>query len=256
MKNPESRAQIMDALQDAVLEFNSNLVRETAQRALKQGVDALDAIVNGLAAGMDRAGELYAGGEYFLPELTMCADAFYEGLELLRPYIKQAAGGQRRGTVVIGTVEGDKHDIGKNLVKVILEVGGFTVYDLGVDVRPEKFVQASLHWQADLVCLSATMTTTRLSLRQSIDMLRLSNPQVRILVGGSGVSEQDARKWGVDGYAPDALSLWRLVMQLMDASLPENQTLEAASRSTSRPDSWLAGKEPPVSLNLFQASSN
>ncbi len=217
MKNPESRAQIIEALQDAVLEFNSNLVHETAQRALKQGVDALDAIVNGLAAGMERAGELYACGEYFLPELTMCADAFYEGLELLRPHIKSDAARQAKGTVVIGTVEGDKHDIGKNLVKVILEVAGFTVYDLGVDVPPDKFVQESLRRRADLVCLSATLTTTVVSLRRIIDMLRLSNPKVRILVGGSAMSEQDARKWGVDGYAPDALSLWRVVMQMMDA---------------------------------------
>jgi methanogenic corrinoid protein MtbC1 len=256
MRNMESRAEIMNALHDAVVEFDRNRVQHTAQRALSEGTDAYDAIVNGLAAGIERVGEMYACGEYFLPELTMCADSFYAGLAILRPQVKQDAGWQAKGTAVIGTVEGDKHDIGKNLVKLLLEACGFQVYDLGADVCPERFLRESIRLDADLMCLSATMTTTSLGLRQVIDMLRVSNPKVKIMVGGYAVSGRDASHWGVDGYAPDAVSLRRVVMQLMGAPIPQNQSLKAASRSTNRPDSCLAGKEPPVSLNLFQASSN
>jgi trimethylamine corrinoid protein len=211
MRNMEC-AEILNALQDAVIEFNSNAVGQTALRSLSAGMDAYDAIVNGLVAGMERVGRLYAHGEYFLPELTMCAAAFHDGVAILRPHVKQDSRRQAKGTVVIGTVEGDKHDIGKNLVRLILEVAGFTVYDLGVDVRPKEFVQESIRRHADLVCLSATMTTTSLGLRQVVDMLRLSNPKVRIMVGGSAVSAQQALKWGVDGYAPDAWSTWRTAM--------------------------------------------
>ncbi len=216
MKSPESRMQIMQALQDAIVDINQNLVLESAQRAVDEGVDACDAIINGLVAGMRRVAELNSRGEYFLPEVTMCADAFNAGLEILRPHLRPGDY-IMRGKAVIGTIEGDKHDIGKNLVKVILEVAGFTVYDLGVDVPPEKFVQASLRWRADLVCLSATMTTTALSLRQIIDMLRLSSPKIRILVGGNAVSAQDARKWGVEAYAEDWLSLWQVLQQLQNS---------------------------------------
>lgn len=219
MESQGTSQDILDELQAAVVEFNSRLVRETAQRALTEGVDAYDAIVNGLAAGIERVGELYAGGEYFLPELTMCADTFHEGLAILRPHVKPEAGWGAKGTVIIGTVEGDKHDIGKNLAKLLLEASGFQVCDLGVDVCAERFVQESLRLDADLVCLSATMTTASLSLRQVIDMLRLGNPKVRIVVGGSAVSEQDACNWGADGYAPDALSFRKVVTQMMEPPL-------------------------------------
>jgi methanogenic corrinoid protein MtbC1 len=224
----EYHAEAINELQDGVVAFDCNLVRQTAQRALGEGLDAYDAIVNGLAAGMERVGGLYADGEYFLPELAMCAEAFYEGVAILSPHVKQDPGWEPKGTVIIGTVDGDKHDIGKNLVKLLLEAYGFRVYDLGVDVCPEKFVQESIRLGADLVCLSATMTTTSPGLRQVIDMLRVSNPKVRVMVGGSAVSEQDACQWGVDGYAPDVLSLWKVAIQLAAAPLLLNQTLDAA----------------------------
>ncbi len=214
MKSGETLQEILCELQEAVVSFDPYLVRQAAERVVSEGVDAYDAIVNGLAAGIERAWELYACGEYFLPELTMCADTFYEGVAILRPHVKQDSGRRAKGTVIIGTIEGDKHDIGKNLVKLMLEVAGLTVYDLGVNVRPEEFVQASIRRQADLVCLSATLTTASLGLRQVIDRLRLGNPQVKIMVGGGAVSEQDACKWGVDGYAPDAWSIWRTATHL------------------------------------------
>jgi methanogenic corrinoid protein MtbC1 len=256
MESQETPQDILDELQDAVVEFDQNRVRETALRALSEGVDPFDAIMNGLAGGMERVGELYAHGEYFLPELTMCAEAFYAGLDLLRPLILRSAKGPVKATVVIGTIEGDRHDIGKKVVRLLLEAAGCEVCDLGVDVSPERFVRESIRTKADLVCLSATLTTGLTSMAQIVDGLRLSNPRVRILVGGSAVSQQQARRWGVDGYSADALSLWRVVIQLMDAPLPQNYMFEAAGRSTNGTDSWLAGNEPPISLNLFQASSN
>jgi methylmalonyl-CoA mutase cobalamin-binding domain/chain len=213
MKNPDCHDQTMALLQDAVLEFDSNLVRDTALLALTRGVDSLDAIVNGLGAGMGRAGELYARGEYFLPELTMCADTFYAGLDILRPHIQREAGGSK-GTVVIGTVEGDRHDIGKNVVKLLLEASGFAVCDLGVDVCPEQFVQESIRADADLVCVSVTLTTGLSTLPRIVDMLRTRNPKVRILVGGSAILPQQALRWGVDGYARDAWGIWDTVTRL------------------------------------------
>jgi methylmalonyl-CoA mutase cobalamin-binding domain/chain len=217
MKSQERNQEILSELQDAVVQFDSDLVRQAARRALSARLDALDAITKGLAPGIECVVELYARGEYFLPELSMCVDTFFAGVDILRPHVRREPGGSARGTVVIGTVEGDRHDIGKNVVSLLLEAAGFRVCDLGVDVLPKQFVQESIRVNADLVCLSATLTTGLSTLRQIVDMLRMSNPRVRLIVGGGAVSEQDARRWGVDGYAADALSLWTIVTQIMDA---------------------------------------
>jgi trimethylamine corrinoid protein len=214
VKSQERSQEILGELQDAVVQFDSNLVRRAARRALSGRLDALDAIINGLAPGIERAGELYARGDYFLPELAMCADAFYDGLAMLRPHVKRDSRRSAKGTVVIGTIEGDRHDIGKNVVKLLLEAAGFVVCDLGLEVCPERFVQESIRTNADLVCISVTLTTGLLALPRIVDVLRMSSPRVRIMIGGGAVSEQDAHKWGVDGYAADALSLWRVVMQM------------------------------------------
>lgn len=213
----ESSQEILAALQDAVVGFDSDLVRRAAHLAVSEEMDALEAITNGLAPGIEGVSELYDRGDYFLPELTMCADTFYAGLGILGPHSRREAGGAAKGMIVIGTVVGDRHDIGKNMVKLLLEAGGWEVCDLGVDVCPERFVRESIHADAALVCLSATLTTGLSSLPRIIDMLRMSSPSVRVIVGGSAVSEQDARRWGVHGYAADVLGLCSVVKQVMDA---------------------------------------
>ncbi len=199
-----TRDALIEELKQGVIEFDEDRVRAAAQRVVDEGLDAYDAIMNGLAAGMERVGELFAANEYFVPEVLMCADALYVGLDILRPHVKLEQQKQVRGEVVIGTVEGDIHDIGKNLVKLMFEIAGFTVHDLGRDVPLEKFVEESIRTDSDIVCLSAMMTTTMVNMPKVIEMLRAKNPKVKVMVGGAPVSDDLAKKWGADGYAPDA----------------------------------------------------
>jgi corrinoid protein of di/trimethylamine methyltransferase len=200
----ESRDAIIEELKQGVIEFNEDMVKGAAQRALDDGVDPYDAIMNGLATGMTRVGELFAANEYFVPEVLMCADALYGGLDILRPHIKQGSASGIKGEVVLGVVEGDIHDIGKNLVKLMFEIAGFSVHDLGRDVPLEKFVEESIRTDSDMVCLSAMMTTTMISIPKIIELLRSKNPNIKVMVGGAPVSDDLAKKWGADGYAPDA----------------------------------------------------
>ena len=199
----EKRKDILERLKNGVVEFDEDMVREAAQEALDVGMDALDAIMNGLVAGMEEVGELFDKGEYFVPEVLMCADALYAGLDILKPHVKKEDI-KVSGQVVIGVVEGDVHDIGKNLVKMMFEVAGFEVIDLGKDVPLEKFVEESLNTKADIVALSAMMTTTMLGMPKVIEMIREKNPNAKILIGGAPVSKESAEKWGADGWAPDA----------------------------------------------------
>ena len=199
----EKRKNILERLKNGVVEFDEDMVREAAQEALDVGMDALDAIMNGLVAGMEEVGELFDKGEYFVPEVLMCADALYAGLDILKPHVKKEDI-KVSGQVVIGVVEGDVHDIGKNLVKMMFEVAGFEVIDLGKDVPLEKFVEESLNANADIVALSAMMTTTMLGMPKVIEMIREKNPNAKILIGGAPVSKESAEKWGADGWAPDA----------------------------------------------------
>ncbi len=204
MADTKVRDEIIEELKQGVIEFNEDQVKEAAQRALDEGVDAYEAIMDGLAAGMARVGELFAANEYFVPEVLMCADALYVGLDILRPHVKRDTSASVKGEVVIGTVEGDIHDIGKNLVKLMFEIAGFTVHDLGRDVALEKFVEESIRTDSDIVCLSAMMTTTMINMPRIIELLRAKNPNVKVMVGGAPVSDDLAKKWGADGYAADA----------------------------------------------------
>lgn len=199
-----TRDELIGELKEGVIEFDEERVRAAAQSVVDQGLDAYDAVMSGLASGMERVGELFAAHEYFVPEVLMCADALYAGLDILRPHVHTDQQKQVKGEVVIGTVEGDVHDIGKNLVKLMFEIAGFTVHDLGRDVPLEKFVEESIRTDSDIVCLSAMMTTTMVNMPKIIEMLRDKNPEVKVMVGGAPVSDDLARKWGADGYAPDA----------------------------------------------------
>ena len=142
MGKEKLRKGLLKDLSDAVVDMDEDKAKETSQRVLDEGLNAYDAIMNGLAAGMEIVGDLYDKHEYFVPELLMCADALYAGLDILKPHIKpEDLGDSATGQVVIGTVQGDVHDIGKNLIKMMFEVAGFTVHDLGRDVPLEKFVE-------------------------------------------------------------------------------------------------------------------
>jgi corrinoid protein of di/trimethylamine methyltransferase len=186
-----------------VVKYDEDMVREAAQKVLEEGIDPLEAIMDGLAAGMQEVGELYERNEYFVPEVLLCADALYAGLDILKPHVK----GDRqdiKGQVVIGTVEGDVHDIGKNLVKMMFEVAGFTVHDLGRDVPLEKFVEEQVRTDSEIVALSAMMTTTMLGMKKVIEMIKAKNPNVAIMLGGAPVTKDLADLFGADGYAESA----------------------------------------------------
>lgn len=203
MATEEMRKEILGKLKNAVVQYDEDASKEAANEALDNDMDANDAIFNGLVSGMEEVGRLFEAQEYFVPEMLMSADALYAGLDILKPHVRQLDLGVK-GSVVIGTVEGDVHDIGKNIVKMMFDVAGFKVYDLGRDVPLDKFVEEQMKTESDLVCLSAMMTTTMTGMKKVIDDLKAKNPNVKIMIGGAPVSSDIAEKWGADGYAKDA----------------------------------------------------
>ncbi|HSR46866.1 MAG TPA: corrinoid protein [Anaerolineales bacterium] len=215
-----TRDELIEQLKQGVVEFDEDAVVEASEATIEAGYNAYDAVMNGLAEGMNMVGDKFANGEYFVPEVLMAADALYKGLDILRPHVKLEEGQRIKGSVVIGTVEGDVHDIGKNLVKLMFEIAGFAVYDLGKDVPLDKFVEEQLRTESEIVCLSAMMTTTMVGMPIIIERIKSKNPDVKIMVGGAPVSADIANKFGADAYgedAPNALTeALRMVSSLKD----------------------------------------
>ncbi len=214
MAAEERKKEILKALYDGVVEFDEDKVIEFSQAALDEGMDAYEAIMDGLAAGMEHVGQLYSDQVYFVPEVLMCSDALYAGLDILKPHVsgKEA---EVKGQVVIGTVEGDVHDIGKNLVKMMFEVAGFEVHDLGRDVKLERFVEEQLRTDSEIVALSALMTTSMLAMPKVIQMIKARNPNAMIMVGGAPISQEVADSYGADGYAPNAANAVQEAIQMV-----------------------------------------
>ena len=205
MVTEERKSEIMKELYKAVVEFDEEGAVEWSEKALEEGVDPFEAAMDGLGDGIMEAGDLYNKKEYFVPELLMCADALYAGLQVLQPAI-EASGrtAEVKGSIVLGVVEGDVHDIGKNLVKMMFEVAGWTVYDLGKDVPLDKFVDEQMRTDSDVVGLSALMTTSMLGMPEVVKKLRAKNPNVRIMLGGAPLNPETAEKYGADGYSQTA----------------------------------------------------
>ena len=205
MASEERTKEILEGLKIAVKDFDEEEAATWAKTALEEGVDPFMATMEGLAEGMIMAGDLYNQKEYFVPELLMCSDALHAGLDVLKPAI-EASGRESevKGSIVLGVVEGDVHDIGKNLVKIMFEVAGWTVHDLGKDVPLAKFVEEQVRTDSDVVGLSALMTTSMLGMPEVIRKLKEKNPNVRILLGGAPINTEVAEKYGADGYAKTA----------------------------------------------------
>jgi trimethylamine corrinoid protein len=203
MSDDAKKTEILEKLKNGVIQYDEDACKEGAQEALDAGLDANEAIFDGLVSGMEEVGRLFEAQEYFVPEILMCADALYAGLDILKPHCKQMDIGLK-GSVVIGTVEGDVHDIGKNLVKMMFDVAGFTVYDLGRDVPLDQFVDEQLKTDSELVCLSAMMTTSMVGMPKVIEKIKAKNPDCLIMIGGAPTSKELADRWGADGYATDA----------------------------------------------------
>jgi corrinoid protein of di/trimethylamine methyltransferase len=203
MADEARKKEILEKLAEAVVEYDEDMAKEWSEIALNEGMDAFKAIMDGLAAGMEKVGELYDQQEYFVPELLMSADALYIGLDILKPHIKEESV-KKMGQVVIGTVQGDVHDIGKNIIKLMFDVGGFEVHDLGRDVPLENFVEEQMRTDSDIVAMSAMMTTTMMGMKKVIAMIKEKNPNVAIMLGGAPVTQDVASLFGADGYADSA----------------------------------------------------
>ena len=203
MASKERTEDLMKKLQEAVIGMDEEAAVEHSKAVLDEGVDAYYAVMNGLAKGMDNVGQLYESQEYFVPELLLCSDALYAGLEILKPHIK-SEDEQTKGRLVIGVVEGDIHDIGKNLVKIMFEAAGWTVYDLGRDVQLIRFAEEQQRTNSDIVAISALMTTSMLALPEAVKLIKASNPNVAVMVGGAPVTRDIAKSYGADGYADNA----------------------------------------------------
>lgn len=182
------------------------VVGEMTRQALAEGLDPKAIIFKGLIPGMDVVGEKFRRNEYYVPQVLLSARAMYAGLDLLKPLLTRTSADDYLGTVVIGTAQGDLHDIGKNLVAMMLEGAGFTVHNLGRDVAPEKFVEAVKARDANIVGISALMTTTMPGMRRTIDALVRDalRDRVKVMVGGAPVSQAFCDDIGGDGYAKDS----------------------------------------------------
>jgi len=207
---------ILDRLARGVRDMDEELAVEAAREALENKIEALTAINEGLVKGMNEASRLYEEGEYFVPELLLCSDAMYAGLNILSPHI-QRSNEKSKVRVVIGVVEGDTHDIGKNLVKLMFDVEGFEIYDLGRDVPLTDFVSKAKEVDAHMVCLSTLMSTTMDGMSVVIDLLKKEGlrEKVIVLVGGGPVSQSFAASIGADGYAENATRAVRLAKRLL-----------------------------------------
>lgn len=207
---------ILDRLARGVKDMDEELAAEAAREALDNDIEALTAINEGLVKGMNEAGRLYEEEEYFVPELLLCSDAMYAGMNILSPHL-QRCDEKGKVSVVIGVVEGDTHDIGKNLVKLMLDVDGFEIFDLGRDVPLADFVSKAKEVDAQVICLSTLMSTTMDGMSRVIDLLKKEGlrEKITVLVGGGPISQSFATSIGADGYAENATKAVRLVKRLL-----------------------------------------
>jgi len=203
MPSEERAQELIKGLYDAVIDMDDEAAADLSRTILEEGIDAYRAVINGLTAAMEKVGELYTNQEYFVPELLLCSDALYAGLDILKPHIKSEKAAVK-GQIVIGVVEGDIHDIGKNLVKIMFDAAGWAVYDLGKDVKLERFAEEQQRTKADVVALSALMTTSMVAIPKVIQMIKAQNPNVAVIVGGAPLTQEIARSYGADGYADNA----------------------------------------------------
>ena len=205
----------------ALILGDKDTVGKMTREGLNIQIDPRDLIFKGLIPGMDVVGEKFRRNEYYVPQVLLSARAMYAGLDLLKPLITASSSGEYLGTVVIGTAQGDLHDIGKNLVAMMLEGAGFQVFNLGRDVAPEQFVAAVKEHGAQIVGISALMTTTMPAMKRTIDALVAAGLRdtVRVMIGGAPVSQAYADEIGADGYAKDSTMAVVRAKELMKSEI-------------------------------------
>jgi trimethylamine corrinoid protein len=212
-----NKVELFQEMKKAIVEGDGAGAGRLAGEAVRAGLDLLEVIDKGYVPGIHEVGELWERGDYFLPELISSAEAMKSAMAVLEPELERSRLHARTGgKVVIGTVEGDIHDIGKNLVSAMLQAGGFEVFDLGADVKLERFVEKAESVGADFICLSALLTTTMINQKRFIALLKERNlrDRFKVLVGGAPASHRWAEEVGADGYAENAVAAVKLAKSL------------------------------------------
>ena len=213
-----SKEEILAGMEKAIIEGDKDEAEALAELAIKEKIDLNEVIGKGYTPGIQKVGDLWEKGEYFLPELITGAECMKAAMEVLQPELEKAKiTTKSKGKVVIGTVEGDIHDIGKNLVASMLSANGFEVIDLGADVKLETFIEKAEDLNADFICLSALLTTTMLGQKKVIEILKEKNLTSRftVLVGGAPVNQKWADDIGADGYAENAMVAVKIANKLI-----------------------------------------
>ena len=202
------------AIAEALIKGDRDTVSTLVQQAADESVSAEQILNEGLVAGMDVVGRKFKNNEFYVPEVLIAARAMNAGMDILAPLLAES-GAKSAGIVVLGTVKGDLHDIGKNLVGMMLKGGGFQVIDAGIDVAPEKFVELAQENGADLIGLSALLTTTMTQMAAVIEAVKQAGLGAKVMIGGAPITQEYADEIGADAYAPDAASAVDLARELM-----------------------------------------
>lgn len=191
-----------EKIYNAVIDFDNEQVVEFVNEELAKGTDVSNILSEGLIGAMDEVGRRFSEGEFFVPEMLMAAKAMKAGLDVLKPLLAEGEK-EKKGTIVIGTVKGDLHDIGKNLVSMMMEGAGFEVFDLGVDVDSNKFIQTAKEKNANIICMSALLTTTMPGMEETIQKIKAEGLTIKTMVGGAPVTQGYAERIGADGWSED-----------------------------------------------------
>lgn len=202
-----SKEELLNLMSEAVLEMEEDDVVDYANEYIEAGYDAKEGILEGLIDGMNKASDLYDEGEYFVTDILLCSDALYAGLDILKPHIPQDEVDGNKVKAVIGVIEGDTHDIGKNLVRIMMDTAGFEMYDLGRDVPPMAFVEKAEEVGAKFICMSTLMTTTMGGMKTVIDILKDKGirDKYTVMIGGGPISQKYADEIGADLYSLNAV---------------------------------------------------
>lgn len=214
-----SKEELLARMGKAIIEGDKDEAETLAKKALEQKMDLNEVIEKGYVPGVQKVGDLWEKGEYFLPELITSAECMKSAMNILQPEMEKAQiQTQSKGKVVIGTVEGDIHDIGKNLVSSMLSANGFEVHDLGADVKLERFIEKAEEVEANFICLSALLTTTMLGQKRVVEILKEKNlsDRIKVLVGGAPVNQKWADDIGADGYGENAMVAVKVAQQIIE----------------------------------------
>lgn len=212
------KKELLERLSECVVEMEDEEIVEVAREYAELGYSANEGIMDGLVDGMNKAGELYEEEEYYIAELLLCSDAMYAGINVLKEYLDEKDDNSMKKKIVIGVIEGDTHDIGKNLVKIMLETAGFEMIDLGRDVSVDHFVKTAIEENADIICLSSLMTSTMGGMKTVIEKLEKEGvrEKIKVMIGGGPITEEFAEEIGADAYSGNAIEAVRVAKELVN----------------------------------------